>query len=74
LKSRGPAWRRIVTDVANWGFDVHIKEINNFENFLQVALLTPRSMTLHFGFTEWRYFVCAGEDQGQDDPMLKLTA
>jgi hypothetical protein len=74
LKSQGPAWRRIVTDVANWGFDVHVKDINNFENFLQVALLTPRSMTLHFGFAEWRYFVCTEDDQSQDDSVLKLTA
>lgn len=74
LKSGRPAWRRIVTDVTNWGFDVHVKDIDNFESFLQVALLTPRSMTLHFGFAEWRYFVCAGEDHGQDGSMLKLTA
>jgi hypothetical protein len=74
LKLQRPAWRRIATDLTNWGFDIHMNAINNFEKFLQAALFTPRSMTLHFGFTEWRYFVCAGEDQGQDDPMLKLTA
>ncbi len=69
-----PAWRRIAGDVAKWGFDVHINTITSFNNFLQAALFTPRSMTLNFGFDGWRYFGSI-ESEGRDiDSLMKLTA
>lgn len=74
LKRGKPAWRRIASDVATWGFDVHIDSIASFENFLQTALLTPRSMTLNFGFSGWSYFGSGSEENNSSDSLLKLTA
>ncbi len=69
-----PAWRRITVDLINWGFDVHINSVTTFENFLQTALLTPRSMTLCFGFDSWQYFGSLRGDQDEEANLLKLIA
>ncbi|HVN94942.1 MAG TPA: hypothetical protein VMT62_00785 [Syntrophorhabdaceae bacterium] len=49
-------WRLVVNVLTIWKFDVHINNVMSFETFLQAALLYPRSLTLHLGFSEWRYF------------------
>lgn len=68
------AWRRIAGDVAKWGFDIHIDTITSFNGFLQTALLTPRSMTLSFGFDGWRYFGSTEDEREDAGLLIKLTA
>jgi hypothetical protein len=74
LSRKQPQWRRVVNMLVNWGFDVHVNHIANFETFLQAALLSPRSLSINLSPADWKYFNYGGEEDSPEDPLLKRIA
>ena len=74
VKRKQLYWRKAVNRLGNWGFDVHVDNITNFETFLQTALLSPRSLTINLPSGDWKYFNCAGEEESSEDSLRTRIA
>jgi len=48
--------RKVIERLQSWGLEVHIDGVQNLEEFLQAALLLPRSIASDFNFPQWQYY------------------
>ena len=67
-------YRRVITRLQNWGYDVNIYNVPDLEAFLQAALLLPRSITSYFNFPKWFYKGIGEEDEKRNEMMLSAVS